>query len=99
MRGRSGGEPRVPFPLCDVSNGEWCPRPPSAKQQLAARLIAEECDRRARRHGMARAQFLCTAAGTATAFWVLNLVHGLHQQGDAAVLPLTPRPWDHPDAA
>ena len=90
MRGRPDGEPRVPFPLSDVSNGEWCPRPPSAKQRLAARLIAEECDRRARRHGMTRAQFLRTAAGTATAFWVLNLVHGLDQWGDAAALPVNP---------
>ena len=49
---RLEGEPRVPFPLSDVSNGEWCPRPPFAKQRLAARLIAEECDSRARRHGM-----------------------------------------------
>ena len=90
MRGRPDGEPRVPFPLSDVSNGEWCPRPPSAKQRLAARLIAEECDRRAHRHGMTRAQFLRTAAGTATAFWVLNLVHGLDQWGDAAALPVNP---------
>src|SRR5881397_357423 len=88
MGGRSSGEPRVPFPLSDVSNGEWCPRPPSAKQRLAARLIADECDRRARHRGMTRAQFLRTAAGTATAFWVLNLVHGLDQSGEAAVLPL-----------
>ena len=90
MRARPDGEPRVPFPLSDVSNGEWCPRPPSAKQRLAARLIAEECDRRAHRHGMTRAQFLRTAAGTATAFWVLNLVHGLDQWGDAAALPVNP---------
>src|SRR3989441_12148844 len=99
MRGRPEGEPCVPSPLSDVSNGEWCPRPPSAKQRLAARLIAEECDRRARRHGMTRAQFLRTAAGTATAFWVLNLVHGLDQWGDAAALPVTREPCDDLDAA
>jgi len=39
---------------------------------------------------MTRAQFLRTAAGTATAFWVLNLVHGLDQWGDAAALPVNP---------
>src|SRR5690242_6562094 len=42
MRGGADREPRVPFPLSDVSNGEWCPRPPSAKQRLAARLIADQ---------------------------------------------------------
>jgi len=39
---------------------------------------------------MTRAEFLRTAAGTATAFWVLNLVHGLDQWGDAAALPVNP---------
>jgi len=38
---------RFPFPLSDVSNGEWCPRPPSVKQRLAARLLDEEVARRA----------------------------------------------------
>jgi len=63
---------RFPFPLSDVSNGEWCPRPPSAKQRLAARLLDEEVARRARRLGLTRGEFLRTAAGTATAFMVLN---------------------------
>src|SRR5437773_7651860 len=72
MRGRPDGEPRVPFPLSDVSNGEWCPRPPSAKQRLAARLLDEEVARRVRRLGLTRGEFLRTAAGTATAFMVLN---------------------------
>ena len=80
---------RFAFPLSDVSNGEWCPRPPSAKQRLAARLLDEEVARRARRLGLTRGEFLCTAAGTATAFMVLNQVHGLDQWGDAAVLPVT----------
>src|SRR5690242_5508695 len=90
MRDRPGDEPRVPFPLSDVSNGEWCPRPPTATQCLAARLIAEECERGARRHGMTRAEFLRTAAATVIAFGVLNRLHGLDQTGDAAALPLPP---------
>ncbi|HJQ84355.1 MAG TPA: amidohydrolase family protein [Candidatus Binatia bacterium] len=84
----SGRPPWSPFPLSDVSNGEWCPRPPSARQRLAATLLAEQAGRRARRHGLSRRDFLRTAAGTATAFMVLNTVHGLDQWGDAAVLPV-----------
>ena len=43
--------------------------------------------------------FLRTAAGTATAFMVLNTVHGLDQTGDAAPLPVTPEQCDDPVAA
>ena len=88
-----------PFPLWDVSNGEWCPRPPNPKQRAAAALLAEEADRRARRLGLSRRAFLRTAAGTATAYMVLNTVHGLDQTGDAAVLPVTSEQCDDPAAA
>jgi predicted TIM-barrel fold metal-dependent hydrolase len=96
---RGAGERELPLPLSDVSNGEWCPRPPSARQRAAARLLAEEAERRARRLGLTRREFLRTAAGTATAFWVLNTVHGLPSSGGAAVLPVTPEQCDDPDAA
>jgi hypothetical protein len=88
-----------PFPLSDVSNGEWCPRPPNPRQRAAARLLAEEAERRARRLGMSRREFLRTAAGTATAFWVLSVVNGLPTSGDAAPLPVTPEQCDDPAAA
>ena len=81
-------EVTVPFPMSPVSNGEWCPGPPTPRQQLAARLIAEETARRARRLGMSRRDFLQTAAGTATAFMVLNQVHGVDAWGDNAALPV-----------
>ena len=42
-------------------------------------LLLEEADRRAKRLGMSRRAFLRTAAGTATAYMVLNTVHGLDQ--------------------
>jgi predicted TIM-barrel fold metal-dependent hydrolase len=98
---RSGGDDEVdfPFPLSDVSNGEWCPRPPSPRQRAAARLLAEEADRRARRLGITRREFLRSAAGTATAFWVLSTVNGLPTQGGAAPLPVTPEQCDDPEAA
>lgn len=89
----------LPFPLWDVSNGEWCPRPPNDKQRAAAALLVEEADRRAKRLGMSRRAFLRTAAGTATAYMVLNTVHGLEQTGDAAPLPVTPEQCDDPAAA
>lgn len=88
-----------PFPLSDVSNGEWCPRPPSARQRAAARLLAEEAERRARRLGLSRREFLRSAAGTATAFWVLSVVNGLPTSGDAAPLPIRPEQCDDPAAA
>jgi uncharacterized protein len=66
----------VPFPTHAVSNMEWVPNGITAKQKLAERLIADECTEQAKRHGMTRAQFLRTAAATATAFMVLNKLHG-----------------------
>lgn len=91
--------PLLPFPFWDVSNGEWCPRPPNAKQRAAARLFQEEAEKRARRLGLSRRQFLGTAAATATAFMVLNKVHGLDQAGDAAPLPVSAEQCDDPEAA
>ncbi|HYY73923.1 MAG TPA: amidohydrolase family protein [Solirubrobacterales bacterium] len=85
--------------MTPVSNGEWCPLPPTPKERLAAKLIAEETAARARRHGMTRAEFLRTAAATATAFMVLNKVYGLDQWGDAAAMPVKREHCDDLDAA
>jgi len=79
----------TPFPVAPVSNGEWWPRWDVEKARVTEKLIAEEADVQAKRHGMTRAQFLRTAAGTATAFWVLNKVNGLAQSGDAAAMPIS----------
>ncbi|HEX2483734.1 MAG TPA: amidohydrolase family protein, partial [Myxococcota bacterium] len=89
----------LPFPLSDVSNGEWCPRPASARQRAAAALLAEEAERRARRLGLTRREFLRTAAGTATALSVLNAVAGLPSEGGAAPLPVSAEQCDDPEAA
>jgi len=88
MRRDDDPKATTPFPLYPVSNGEWMPKGPTKKQLATMKLVAEETEKQARRHGMSRAQFLRTAAGTATAFWVMNHVHGLAQTGDAAVLPV-----------
>jgi hypothetical protein len=77
----------TPFPMSPVSNGEWMPGPITEKQRVAEKLVAEEAETIARRHGLSRAQFLRTAAGTALGFWVLNRVHGLDAWGENAVLP------------
>ena len=73
----SGSVPETPFPFHSVSNGEWEPPAPSRKQRAAARLYVEESERRARRLGISRREFMRSAAGMATAFMVLNTVAGL----------------------
>ena len=78
----------TPFPMSPVSNGEWMPGRITQKQRAAEKLVAEEAETIARRHGLSRAQFLRTAAGTALGFWVLNRIHGLDAWGDNAVLPV-----------
>jgi hypothetical protein len=88
-----------PFPLSDVSNGEFAPRPPNRKQRAVAALLEEESERRAKRLGMSRRDFLKTAAGSATAFMCMNIVHGLPSSGSAAVLPVTKEQCDDPVAA
>jgi len=89
----------LPFPVAPVSNGEWCPLPIKDTQRLAAKLIIEETEAQAKRHGMTRGQFLRTAAATTTAFMVLNKIHGLPSEGEAAVLPLKKAHCDDPAAA
>jgi hypothetical protein len=74
--------------MSPVSNGEWCPRPPTPRQRLAERLVAQETAATARRLGLTRGQFLRTAAGTATAFMVLNRIHGAETWGSEAALPV-----------
>jgi hypothetical protein len=88
----------LPFPTAPISNGEYAPRPPAPIQTTAARIIAEETAARARRHGMTRGEFLRSAAATATAFWVLNKIHGLDAWGDNAVLPVRKTHCDDLDA-
>lgn len=91
--------PWLPFPLAPVSNGEWCPAPPTAKQKLVMRLLQDEAEQRARKLAMSRRDFLRTAAGTATAYMVMNQVYGLAHAGGTAVLPVTDEQTRDPAAA
>ncbi len=96
---RKTDTPETPFPFHSVSNGEWCPPPPSKQQRAAAKLYVAESEQRARRLGITRREFMQTAAGTATAFMVLNTVHGLPSHASEAVLPVTAEQCDDPEAA
>src|SRR5262245_13270782 len=89
----------VPFPTVPVSNGEWLPGPITQRQMVLHKLITEECAWRAKWHGMTRKQFLRTAAATATAWWCMNKVFGLEQEGGAAALPVKKVHCDDPAAA
>ena len=89
----------TPFPTVPVSSGEWVPQAITDKQRIATKLIAEEMDRQARRHGMTRKQFMRTAAATASAFMILNKVHGRDAWGDNAVLKVKKEHCDDLDAA
>ncbi len=91
--------PWLPFPLAPVSNGEWSPLPPTPEQKKVMRLVQEEADVRAKKLGMSRRDFLRTAAGTATAYMVMNQVHGLAHAGDSSVLPVTMEQTQDPAAA
>ncbi|MCS5636532.1 MAG: hypothetical protein NZ990_08435, partial [Myxococcota bacterium] len=91
--------PQTPFPFHSVSNGEWKPPLPSREQRAAARLYVEESERRARRLGISRREFMRSAAGMATAFMVLNTVAGLACSGPEAVLPVSADQCDDPEAA
>ena len=65
-------------------------------RRLVATLLVEEASRRARRLGRSRRDFLNAAAGTATAFMVLDTAHGLDGWGHAALLPVRQEHWDDP---
>jgi hypothetical protein len=91
--------PDLPFPFSCVSNGEWCPPGASAKQRAAVELCHEEASKRARRLGMTRRDFVRSAAGTLTAFLVLNTVYGVPSTGGAAPMRFGRERCDDPEAA
>lgn len=68
--------PRLPIPTQIVSNGEYLPLPQTPKQKQVDALVQELADRRARKLGMKRRDFLRTAAGTATVMFAMNQIYG-----------------------
>ncbi len=77
-RYRDEREPDRPAPLPfrpgPVSNGEFLPREPTARDHEAARLIVARADTAARRVGIDRRRFLQSASGMAVTLGVLNFV-------------------------
>jgi predicted TIM-barrel fold metal-dependent hydrolase len=73
---KSVSEPEVrsPFPFRPVSNGEFCPTPPSRAALQAEALWRRTLEEKHRRLGMTRRQFAESACGMASALWAINQV-------------------------
>jgi predicted TIM-barrel fold metal-dependent hydrolase len=84
---KSAGEPEVvsPFPFCPPSNGEFCPSPPTRRQELAEALWRRTLEEKRRRLGMSRRQFAESACGMASALWAINQVACGTDGSDAGV--------------
>ncbi|HEX6765873.1 MAG TPA: amidohydrolase family protein [Polyangiaceae bacterium] len=65
---------RSPIDFDPPSNGEFCPRPTTARARRAERLFREIVEDKHRRVGMTRREFASSACGMAAALHVLNLV-------------------------
>lgn len=65
-------ELRSPIPFAPPSNGEFCPRPPSARARRAEQLWQRAVEDKHRRLGLSRRQFVESACGVATALWAIN---------------------------
>ena len=100
-KGRSTGvDPReaLPFPLSDVSNGEWCPRPPNREAEARRRAAARRRpDRRASapRHVAARA-FCAPRRAPPPHTWCSTPCTASHRRAMPRVLPVRPEQCDDP---
>jgi predicted TIM-barrel fold metal-dependent hydrolase len=65
-------DPGLPITLGPVSNGEYDPQPLPPVLRETRRRATDACERNARRTGMSRREFLLSACGAATTFFVLN---------------------------
>jgi uncharacterized protein len=65
-----------PIPFHCGSNGEYVPRPPGRREARAEAMFRELVDDRRRRLGISRRAFVESAAGTATALFVINQLGG-----------------------
>jgi uncharacterized protein len=65
-----------PIPFHTGSNGEFVPRPPTARDQQAEELFRRYVDEHAPRMGTSRREFIRSACGTATALLVVKQVYG-----------------------
>jgi uncharacterized protein len=61
-----------PIPFHPPSNGEFCPRPPTARGAVAERFWRRAVEDKHHRLGMTRREFAESACGMASALWALN---------------------------
>lgn len=71
-----------PIPFHTGSNGEFVPRPKTAKDELAERTFWRRVEDRRRRVSMSRREFATSVLGTATALGVINQVYGCDGDGE-----------------
>ena len=71
---KSEAEPALVAPIAFVppSNGEFCPRPPSARAERAEALFWRSVEDKRQRLGVSRRAFVESACGMATALWAIN---------------------------
>lgn len=74
---------RLPVRFDPVSNGEFLPLPMSATMRRAKALALDALAENARRRGMARREFLKTAAAAATCLGAINVATGCATRSDA----------------
>jgi len=73
---KSEAEPPLASPIAFAppSNGEFCPRPPSARAERAEALFWRAVEAKHRRLGLGRRAFVESACGMASALWAINQV-------------------------
>ncbi len=72
---------RLPLTFDPVSNGEYLPRPKSARDAKAERLAHRWVERGVRRTGVSRRDFLRTTCGTAACLAAIDAVSGTSAYG------------------
>src|SRR5688572_12512908 len=75
-KSRPEGEPESPIPFTHGSNGEFVPGGPTERGRRSEELFRRLVDERSRRLGISRREFVESAAGAATALWVINQAAG-----------------------
>ncbi len=70
-----------PIPFTTGSNGEFVPRPKTARDERAEEMYRRMVDDYARKLGVSRREFIRSASGTAAALLVINQVYGCGDDG------------------
>lgn len=65
-----------PIPFYPCSNGEYCPRPATARDRKAEEMFHHIVEEKHKRLGMTRRQFAESACGMAAALFVIDKIYG-----------------------